>query len=169
MPNHCEGQLTVVCKKGDEEDLIAFKLLNLEGGKPTLNASAFIPYPTEYVELDKKAEEWDATPKEKRRGERPKSGFGSGGYDWCIKNWGTKWGFYDVELVDDLPTRLQYAFMTAWSPATPVVKTMSAKFPKLRFNYKFWEGGAGYSGQFKAKAGKILIDSTVPYDGPRGG
>ena len=41
-------------------------------------------------------------------------------YDWCLENWGTKWGAYENHIDDELDsnneiTHLMYHFQTAWS------------------------------------------------------
>ena len=37
-------------------------------------------------------------------------------YDWCVKNWGTKWDIFDVEAVSLIDDTLELNFCTAWSP-----------------------------------------------------
>jgi hypothetical protein len=41
-------------------------------------------------------------------------------YDWCVENWGTKWGAYENYIDEELDsnneiTHLMYNFQTAWS------------------------------------------------------
>lgn len=86
-------------------------------------------------------------------------------YDWSIANWGTKWNACDPELIDFRPDTLElerhggskkikiapgdeikegylhYKFMTAWSPAEPVIAKMSKLFPNLLFEAVFEEEG----------------------------
>ena len=49
-------------------------------------------------------------------------------YDWCVKNWGTKWNAYDVEYklkaVDELHNEITYKFMTAWMEPRPIMKAL---------------------------------------------
>lgn len=49
-------------------------------------------------------------------------------YEWCIKNWGTKWNAQDGEITDKDDEMVQYSFKTAWSPAMPIAKTIAEKF-----------------------------------------
>jgi len=84
-----------------------------------------------------------------------KDGYNSGGYEWCVENWGTKWGFYDVQTA---PRKrgLFYTFRTAWSPPAPLVMAMSRAFPDLTFKLRYYEGGAAYKGLFLAAHGEVL-------------
>ena len=98
MPNHCETDLTIIGKKDVIESIIE-KHFNEEG---SLICETLIPYPKEYAELDKIADKWqkDFTESEDKElflkeNAQPKDGFNSGGYEWCIDNWGTKWGTYN--------------------------------------------------------------------------
>lgn len=85
-------------------------------------------------------------------------------YDWNIKNWGTKWNASDSEEKGGKIT-----FQTAWSPPVPVILATSKQFPKLEFVLRFWEGGAGFQGIFKARAGEVMENETRGYKGHRGG
>jgi hypothetical protein len=84
-------------------------------------------------------------------------------YSWSIENWGSKWNAHNPQLLDyDLPEielpstgdtklappaeapstskgRLQYSFLTAWSPVEPVLVAMSAAYPDLTFEAVFEE------------------------------
>jgi len=105
-----------------------------------------------------------------------KDGFNSGGYEWCIKNWGTKWGICNAELgnadyisADSISYELEYTFDTAWSPPTPIVKKMSEMFPSLTFTLKYFEGGGGFNGLYVCEKGEVIRDLTGDYFGNRGG
>jgi len=105
-----------------------------------------------------------------------------GGYKWCIKNWGNgnslqshrsvlalaKWNADEPELIERKRSLL-YTFDTAWSPPLPVIIKMSKTFPQLLFTLKYWEGGMGFQGIFKAKNGKVLKDIHKPYKGHKRG
>jgi hypothetical protein len=97
--------------------------------------------------------------------------------DWCVVNWGTKWGFCDVErrISTDLLS-VYYHFNTAWSPAVSLVKKLGEIFPDLDFTYKFWESGVGFSGKLKMSDGKVIEEdwngeysSVLAYRGYKGG
>jgi hypothetical protein len=85
---------------------------------------------------------------------RVKDGYNSGGYDWCCKHWGTKWGICDPVLATAAEDHLEYNFQTAWAPPEPLIEKMSADFPRLEFELHFdCEIGDG-SGDIIYKAGE---------------
>lgn len=92
-------------------------------------------------------------------------------YDWSCANWGTKWGIYDAELVGGSSEagRLEFTFLSAWSPPIPVVAAMSGKFPGLRFELRYYESGAGFQGREVYKGGKCVNSWLKAYKGSRGG
>jgi hypothetical protein len=100
-----------------------------------------------------------------------KDGYNDGGYDWCIRNWGTKWGFCHSKLIEsNFDTgRLFYSFDTAWSPPTPLIFKMSQMFPHLIFTLKYWECGSAYKGTYIVHNGVIIKDVSSHYFGGRGG
>ena len=53
-------------------------------------------------------------------------------YEWCVKNWGTKWNGCDSWLEDDI-----LHFDTAWSPPIPVLIALSKKYPNNEFYLEF--------------------------------
>jgi len=112
-----------------------------------LDLNQFIPVPVKVLNAKKDASS-DA--------------FNSGGYDWACNNWGTKWGAYDTEAdtaVDG--TRLTYRFQTAWSPfSANVLVAMSDMFPKLEFELKFAERGAGFYGCLRASDGEVTKETS---------
>ena len=100
-----------------------------------------------------------------------KDAYNRGGYDWCIKNWGTKWGLYDIQVTDPEPDAgyLTYIFQTAWSPPGPVIKAMAERFRALTFDLRYYEGGMGFQGHLELWAGNVVSDWTGDYSGDRGG
>lgn len=97
MPNWCECELEI---EGNG-DIKKFKTY-AKTGENVLDTNKFIPYPKKYKNQDNKAKEWqqefDKLKTKEQRQEwlknnpRIKDGFNSGGYEWCMLNWGTKWG-----------------------------------------------------------------------------
>ena len=170
MPNWCDCELIVT---GNARDIKRFIELAKED-KEVLSANKFIPYPKKYADLDKKAEEWDKTHQVNKKrgllgnGKRPTDGFNQGGYNWCIQNWGTKWGFCEATVEDERPKYVNYRFDTAWSPPVPLIKAMGEQFPKLRFYLQYFEGGMGFQGEAIFENG-TLTESTNSYNGNRGG
>ena len=73
------------------------------------------------------------------------------GYDWCIENWGTKWGAYECVLMDEDhhgEGEISYQFNTAWETFNNRVSiAMSSVFPTLRFELTYFEPGMGFKGE----------------------
>ena len=171
MPNWCDCELEVTAKEGCEKQLKDFKTFACEkcsDGVNQLSANKFIPYPATFKKLDKEAAEHIKNhPGDWKN--HPKDGFNQGGYEWCIANWGTKWGLCDVELANENKDSLSYEFKTAWSPPLPIIKKMGEMFPDLEFSLRYFECGVGFNGWYLIKNGKIEKDETGKYYGNRGG
>ncbi len=74
-------------------------------------------------------------------------------YDWCAKNWGTKWNCCDPFLNES-----GISFTTAWSPPCPVLIALAKLINKdLRMTYI--EEGMGFVGEFYAYANGTVIDN----------
>jgi len=182
MPNYVHSSLTIV---GNKKDLIKFKTfaqsqVNCYTGAKELNVldtQNFIPYPKKYLDLDIKPKTKIETNEFGQKFSiRGTDGFNSGGYDWCVKNWGSKWGISEPELnVDenekgaeytnseapDKGSRLIYSFQTAWSPISPVIKKMSVLFPKLEFSYFCNEESNAFVFQAEYKKGKLTGEEDL--------
>ncbi len=52
-------------------------------------------------------------------------------YNWNIKNWGTKWGAYDVEVLKNTDDELSLQFNTAWGPPEPVFYKLEEMFTNV--------------------------------------
>jgi hypothetical protein len=182
MPNHVENDLTI---KGTREQLENFKAkmnnTNWQGDKVLLNEDVLIPYPQHFKDMDNLAREWykknaiDGVYLGKLKegvnpNDRPKDGFNSGGYEWCIKNWGTKWGFYDVSITKETDTSITYTFKTAWSPSIPLIHKMGIMFKDLDITLRYYERGMEFKGVYHIWNGGSCISTTQsPYKGTRGG
>lgn len=160
MPNWCENELTIT---GPEKEIAAFVEYNGED----LDFNKYVPYPEHFTEMDRIAEQYMKDHPDDWMN-RPKDGYNSGGYEWCIQNWGTKCNANQGSTTIN-PRSVFFSFDTAWSPPIPVVKAMSKQFPKLKFKIKYWEGGAAYRGSAILKADDIISKSVFQYRGQRGG
>ena len=61
-------------------------------------------------------------------------------YDWAYKNWGTKWGCYDNEVVDDT-----LRFTTAWSTMDmSILNDLAVDFPNFAMHFEEEQGWGGY-------------------------
>lgn len=132
MPNWCFNAIEIHGPSEDRDRFHRFLQTEMEDRKyvdsenaPDLSPlSAFVPMPDYY---------------------KTQAGFNDGGYDWCVKNWGTKWpecGFVVESNVEyDLIT-----FDTAWSPPCEGYKAISSFFDKLTFCHVWSELGMYVAG-----------------------
>ena len=78
-------------------------------------------------------------------------------YDWCLENWGTKWGCYDLEIDEDV-----IAFTSAWCPIGDNIIRMFAKdFPSFAYS---WEEEQGYGSEMDFEDGECVMQRD--YDMP---
>lgn len=81
-------------------------------------------------------------------------------YDWCCKNWGTKWDAVDPEVLIG-ENNATFYFESAWTPPTPVIKALTKMYPSLRFDHEYWEPGDVYYGHEIYENGDITF-SYIP-------
>ena len=173
MPNWCENELYI---KGSKDELKKF-VEHAKGEKKIIDFNKFIQYPKRFAKMDEKAMEWDEKHPKDSWANRPKDGYNSGGYEWCIKNWGTKWNACHLDAYDPNPEDLGYKdegellfkFDTAWSPPIPVIKKMGKEFPNLKLTLLYFETGCAFNGILRIENGKITEDQCSKYYGHRGG
>lgn len=150
MPNWCYNELSIV---GDEK-AVARLCEMVKRPESVIDFGKVIPYPKKYEEMDAIIDkEWPMGGK----------GFNSGGYEWCIDNWGTKWNACDAEVFP-IEGGVGYRFDTAWSPPSPVVAALSLAFPELEFTLRFEEGGADFSGKEVYVSGECVNSLDGKYD-----
>ena len=54
-------------------------------------------------------------------------------YDWCRKNWGTKWNTYSFETISED----EIEFQTAWSAPIPVIEKLAEMYPDIEIEH-YW-------------------------------
>lgn len=175
MPNWCECDLTVSGPTGRVEEVLEFS----KGEDSAFDFNRFIPYPEEFEKMDEAAEAWERENLSKPGidwCDRPKSGFASGGYDWCVRHWGTKWTAHWV--TNDPPqvwkvaagyTTVAIQFETAWSPPLPVIQKAAELFPELELDLRYFECGVQVNGVFLCREGQVVANEAGEYFGWRGG
>jgi hypothetical protein len=169
MPNWCECDLYI---QGASARIDEFLRL-VKGEESNFDFDRLIPYPEHFKKLDQVAAEWDKLHPLPRTGEswkeRPKDGYNQGGYEWCIKNWGTKWPPKCAEVSRSALELVEISFATAWSPPTPVIQRAAELFPELRFELRYFECGSMFNGMFACEHGTVVTDESGVYYGNRGG
>ena len=115
MPNHCDNYLSAC--GGTQKTLNAFhKFVGNE-----IDFNKILPRPQALQDQAEKG----PLPLEDRDGPN--------WYDWSVKNWGTKWNAYEHSTTERDYDRgeINYNFLTAWGPPTPIVHELQRRFPTL--------------------------------------
>ena len=171
MPNHCENDLYVTCFAEDfEYQLRTFvtKVCKMDNdGVECIDFEKILPYPKKFRMLDDKQKKWMKEHPDDYAN-APADGYNSGGYNWCIDNWGTKWNAYDAKFEDE-GDRLIFNFSTAWAPPEPIIRKLIEMFPGLSFTHEYYEAGACFSGGITGEAGNVTHTWSSEYYGNRGG
>ena len=80
-------------------------------------------------------------------------------YDWCRKNWGTKWNALEPSVIAENSIE----FGTAWDGVVSLIEKLSAIFPDVVFEYKYADEDTGFNcGYGTAKNG--VSDMVFPED-----
>ena len=126
MPNWIKNELTV-CGEAEKMNEFVERLKGTDerGEEKLLDENAVIPYPVQFIDMDRLVNEWSAKwekicnilkshghinavrPERKQawekfkeeNGNRPTDGYNQGGQQWREQYWGTKWGLCNVKLV----------------------------------------------------------------------
>lgn len=186
MPNWCTTTANVI---GPEADVKAFLagIKDNEGRKQII--SSYFPVPEElqitstmaWEEIPENWAEWvkDGSWTQEEYDERveknntllaqQKANLAKYGakdwYDWCIANWGTKWGDCDTSI--DLPDECEpyppywsasMWFQTAWGTATQAWEEISRKFPTLVFEFSHDEEAGFFAGM------EVIHNGSVEYE-----
>jgi hypothetical protein len=178
MPNWCECDLYIEGAKEKVEELLRL----MKTAESDFDFNRVIPYPERFRDLDGIAEAWDKLhPPPWNVDEwktRPLDGFNQGGYRWRVQNWGTKWLPCEVQIGqlecwhdgnDVEVARVEINFWTPWSPPTLVIQRAAQLFPELRFDLRYFEGGAMINGRFTCENGEVAAEESGRYFGNRGG
>ena len=155
MPNHCYTNLFI---NGLAEDVQQFQDA-IEPHKAFI--PALIPFPEDLL-----GEEIIGN-----NGVSLGRAYSDNGYQWCLDNWGCKWGDVDTEI--DGPAYVDadgfaswtVRFWTAWGPAIQGLTTISAMFPRLNFSISYEDEGGWFYGCAEFRSGKHG-DCSVDPDSP---
>lgn len=78
-------------------------------------------------------------------------------YDWCIKNWGTKWNAYECVAWDKSMDQL--SFYTAWSGVPTILEALSKRFSGMEIEYRWADEDIGNNvGWMVYEAGTVVED-----------
>ena len=162
MPNHCNNTLGVAGKTEEVEKFVEFvtnKDLDKKGDEYQIFKN-LMPMPKEL--------EGTTSPSKEINKELIKKYGSDNWYDWCYKNWGTKWGDYDTsksELVKSVSNKkesyVHFYYDTAWGPGSEELSILLCnQFPNLNFNLYYEEPGMGFAGQLTINKGEVIGDDN---------
>lgn len=126
MPNHVTNTIWFNAEPEKVE-----KIRKFMKGESEFDFNKLVKYPKEFDRQDKKAAKAIADGKGVFA---VKDGFNSGGYEWCIDNWGTKWNAYEIIWDGD-----SVEFQTAWATPEPIFEALKAKFPDVEFQVGYYD------------------------------
>lgn len=199
MPNHCQNTITITGERGYLEDFIYFHLTNMENPLNTDDISdnmftkfsfeSVLPRPKALKDISYGAYTIDGErhrvwrevdgknvviPEDEYKELYEKHG-AVNWYDWCIKNWSTKWDCYDFSMDTNINSNLWYqpvnmgqrpqfymlemSFTTAWSPPENVLLHLSMMNPRLLICNK-WQEEGGYEGEFVYMGGDCIYEDS---------
>lgn len=171
MPNHCTNTLRVVGEPKEVQRFIETVTVQADNKERIGILHTIVPCPSELQNT--KSGFFGDTDKQKELEVKQAENLAKYGfkdwYDWCIANWGTKWGDYDTEqtflFVDDTKTSMmvRYLYTTAWSPAIHGLCKVSEKFPTLWFVNSFQEEGMDFMGAVTIHDGRIYAEDVAGF------
>jgi hypothetical protein len=182
MPNHITNILTI--KGSNDKVLEVINILLTEDGNVTFNKFAPMPNELKNVSVPTKIvskKEYNKAKKEldeklakgedvfmttlpltnKKQKELINKYNVDNWYDWAINNWGSKWGAYDGNKINNNTV----FFLSAWSTPFNGIITLSNMFPDVQFVVDFADENIGYNvGQYTIQNG-IMISEIVIEEG----
>ena len=90
-------------------------------------------------------------------------------YDWCIKNWGTKWDRYEYKVVRQGQAGLELRFTTAWVPPFTLFDYLVETYHDIwiRCDWSEEGGKAGvYVSRWNSQKNKAEVVNTAWMDWP---
>ena len=155
MPNHVYHQISIGNEITKEREEI-LKKIEKAGGicqyyKP-------MPQELEGTTSPQRVGDTERCTITKEKSEELKEKYGyDNWYDWCLENWNTKWGCYDLEIDDEV-----LRFTTAWSPMDElIIKQMAQDFPNMFWSF---EEEQGWGAEISIEEGDII--DVKEYDVP---
>lgn len=150
MPNWCDDRLILKGNVKDIKDLINKYFTN-----NTIDFEKIIPEP----KTEKDCPSQYIVKKEENRHIIPDEG--REWFDWYgfhLIEWGTKWIVNDRYIIKrkDIikleeacgkeEIKIDYYFMTAWSPCIKIIEKLIELYPDLDITFAYYEGGEGFAG-----------------------
>jgi hypothetical protein len=152
VPNWCDNRLKVIGPASAVDEFIAGASRVVDGSsdEELCILRNYIPFPPalEGREIVSESGTFKA--------------FSDRGYDWCLNNWGCKWGDSGTRIIeevmsDEIRTIIIY-MNTPWGPPDQGILQISKIFPELTFILAFHEDGMAFSGVAMFERGGIICD-----------
>jgi hypothetical protein len=84
-------------------------------------------------------------------------------YDWCVENWGTKWGTYETQarVLNGDGSPILISFVSAWNPPNAATMKKIEEFLKTQYHIKsiLWAGHEPYDNSVQLLT---FTQGTVP-------
>lgn len=82
-------------------------------------------------------------------------------YDWCNKNWGTKWNACHNIYLEEHPNEIY--FDTAWGNVSELITKLSTMHPDNQFTYEYAEEDTGFqTGNLTFQNGVVIAGCHYP-------
>jgi len=170
MPNHCSNHLSIM---GTKEEMDKFLQFVTDPITNEINLfKSLIPMPKELEDTTSPVKFVD-----KGKNKELVDKYGADNwYDWCINNWGTKWGDYDMN--PKTPPRksgsdqylLDFYYDTAWSPGdNELSKAIMKQFPTIKGLISYEEPGMAFAGELVFSNGKVISNRSWSMEEAREG
>jgi len=168
MPNHCSNSLTVSGPREEVSDFIKrVTCAPTESNARTGYAILDNLYPIPQELKDTVSGFLGDGDEQKALEEKQKANIAKYGhkdwYDWAYAKWGTKWGDYETDLVNESDKEAQFHFDSAWGPPVPGIVHVSGMFPNLKFLLSYEEGGMCFLGAVGIHNGEIVVECEGDY------
>src|SRR5262245_41566713 len=103
MANHVSNKLTLLCDAKTAAEVFAEigGTRDENGAERLIDFNKLIPYPERYAKADRERWEWEKANPGASWADAPEDGYNQGGYEWCLKHWGTKWNAFRQARLGD--------------------------------------------------------------------
>lgn len=153
MPNWCDNRLRIIGEDSVVQSFIDGAITNEAHGEVISILHRYLPFPPALM----------GKPIEVPNGGEI-SVFTDRGYNWCLANWGCKWGdtgtiITQDRILEEVGLRMvEMYFTTPWGPPVDGFIQISKTFPELTFNLAFHEDGMGFCGGSQICGGALISD-----------
>ncbi len=136
MPNYCDNSLTIYASEETVERIREF----VRSNESEFDFNQITPMPKHIYDGPVGAEERELYGR-------------NNWYDWRMQNWGTKWNSDEVQFGND-----NFNFLTAWTPASPVVAELARRFPEADFWFQYEGMNEDFCGVQVYQSGRLVYE-----------